>query len=142
MNILMCANSTLVKIDEKRVYTKNLLYFMQTNFSTIVQYKNKITINYTKQEHYDRVFLIKWLYTLYSNITNNSFPNMKELLVNRIEKPIIIEFKSIIEDEKVEIKEEIIVEEPKEIDIYQEALKILQVRKYDSKKMIRIKYKK
>ncbi len=146
MNILMCRDSTLIKIDETKLYTKNLLYFMQTNFSAIKQSQNRIILKYIEQEYFDRLFLIKWLYTLYSNITNHNHPDMKELLIKRIEKPIIVEFKSVIKKEEVkfETKEEFIKEEPiiAKVNPYQEALILLEIQKNDSKNIIRSKYKK
>lgn len=142
MNILMCTNSTLIKIDETKIYTKNILYFMQTNFSAFKQYKNKITINYMTHEHFDRVFLLKWLYTLYSNITKNNFKDMKELLVKRIRKPIIIEFKYNIKEEKIIEEEKLVEKFTKKIDPYQDALDLLKVEIDDSKNIIKMKYKK
>ncbi|MCD4667738.1 MAG: DnaJ domain-containing protein [Sulfurimonas sp.] len=114
MQILMGVNSTNIIIDESKVYTRNLTNFIYSNFSSSIIYKDTLTLNYTENEHFSRIFLIKWLYSLYTNITKNNFVNMKEILLKRIEKPIKIKFKNrtpkkisitidIIDDEELHI---------------------------------------
>lgn len=108
MQILMGAHITLIKINEPEVQTKNLLYFIQTSFKSYVRNEKQITINYKEQEYYKRVFLIKWLYNIHAKVTKQDIPKMKELLVNRIEKPIKIEFKNALKKQinvNVEIME-------------------------------------
>jgi hypothetical protein len=97
MQILMGAHSTIVTINESKVHTKNLIHFIQTNMNSYTQHKNSITLNHSPQEYYERVFLLKWLYTLHTKVTKKSVPNLKELLVRRVDKPIKIEFKNRIE---------------------------------------------
>ena len=97
MQILMGAHSTIITINESKVHTKNLINFIQTNLSSYTQYKNSITLKHSQQEHYERVFLLKWLYTLHTKVTKKNVPNLKELLVKRVDKPIKIEFKNRIE---------------------------------------------
>ena len=97
MQILMGAHSTIVSINESKVHTKNLIHFIQTNLTSYTQYKTSIVLNHSPKEHYQRVFLLKWLYTLHTKVTKKSVPNLKELLVKRVDKPIKIEFKNRIE---------------------------------------------
>lgn len=92
----MGAHTTLIKINEPEVQTKNLLYFIQTSFKSYESNEKQIIIEYKEQEYYKRVFLIKWLYNVFAKVTNQDIPKMKELLVKRIEKPIKIEYKNAI----------------------------------------------
>ncbi len=110
MQILMGVHSTNIIIDESKVYTKNLTNFIESNFSSTLVYKNFTTIKYHPDEHYSRVFLVKWLYSLYVNITNNFFIDMKEVLLKRIKKPIRIEFKNRV-PKKIVVTIEIVEEE-------------------------------
>lgn len=104
----MGAHLTLIKINESKIQTKNLLYFIQTSFTSYKRHEKQITINYKEQEYYKRVFLIKWLYNIYTKVTRQDIPKMKELLIKRIDKPIKIEFKNAIKKQinvNVEIME-------------------------------------
>ena len=48
---------------------------------------------------------MKWLFTLYSRVTNNQTQDMKELLIKRIKKPIRIQFKNkIVQKAKIFIE--------------------------------------
>ena len=109
MQILMGAHATLIKINESKVQTKNLLYFIQTSFSSYIRNEKEIAIEYQKHEYHKRVFLIKWLYNMHIKLTKQDVPKMKELLVKRIEKPIKIEFKNTLKRQinvNVEIMED------------------------------------
>lgn len=96
MQILMGVHTTLIKINEPEVQTKNLFYFIQTSFKLLTQNEKQIIIDYQEQEYHKRVFLIKWLYAIQVKLTGQEIPKLKELLVTRIKKPIKIEFKNIL----------------------------------------------
>lgn len=94
MQILMGAHHTLVIIDESKVYTKNLLHYIYTNFPSMIESQNSLLLKHSLAHHHYHVFLIKWLYSLYTKINHHHIQNFKEVLVQRAHKPIKISFKN------------------------------------------------
>ena len=88
----MGVNETIIRINNRQVYTQNLVDFMQTQFSLYAQQQKSIIILYHRNEYHKRIYLMKWLYSMYVKISNINLPNMKQLLIDRIEKPIKIQF--------------------------------------------------
>jgi len=94
MQILMAYDKTIVFIDASKQCTTNLNNFIKSNFSKKSQYKNSVVIDYVAHEYHSRVFLIKWLYTLHTNIKKSTIKDMRNALLQRIEKPIKIEYRN------------------------------------------------
>ena len=92
MQILMGVNETIIRINNKKIYTQNLVNFMRTQFSLYSQQQKSIIILYHSSEYHKRIYLMKWLYSMYIKISKVNMPNMKQLLIDRIEKPIKIQF--------------------------------------------------
>ncbi len=97
MQILMGPNHTLVYIDESRTSTYNLFQFIENQFSSYHIHNNHLLLHYSRENHYKHIFLIKWLYSMHKKVHNKDILNFKEVLVNRIEKPIKIITKKEIE---------------------------------------------
>lgn len=97
MQILMGPQYTVVYIDESRISAYNLFYFIENQFSSYHINHNSLLLHYSQENHYKHIFLIKWLYSIHKKTHNNDILNFKEILVNRIEKPIKIITKKEIE---------------------------------------------
>ena len=144
----MGVNETIVKIDNEKFYTGNLVNFMQTQFLLYTQRDLHITLLYHEQEYHKRIFLMKWLYSMYVKITKYNMPNMKEVLVNRIKKPIKIEFKTpitkstTIHKDTPKVKIETKIKKPLISNELRNAMYILNIKENEEKIIIRKNYKK
>jgi len=94
MQILMGVEYTLVTIDESKVYTKNLLHYIYTNYPSLRESRNSIFLKHSFGHHHYHVFLLKWLYALYIKVNHHNIQNFKEVLIERAHKPIKISFKN------------------------------------------------
>ena len=147
MQILMGVNETIVRIDNEKLYTRNLVIFMQTQFLLYTQRDHHIVLLYHEQEYHKRIYLMKWLYSMYVKTTKYNMPNMKELLVNRIKKPIKVEFKTPITNlnnikiETQKIEKEIKNKKPSISNELKIAMNILNIKENEEKINIRKKYK-
>ena len=144
MQILMGVNETIIRINNSKIYTENLVNFMQTQFSLYTQKQKSIIILYHNSEYHKRIYLMKWLYSMYVKISKVNMPNMKQLLINRIEKPIKIQFIDEIIKPKKTYSYDKYKEIPKKNLIDNElkiAMNILDVNIYENKKTIKMKYK-
>lgn len=92
MQILLGTNETIVKINSKDIKIDYIQHFINSNFKNSIIKNNYIFIPESSQHYYHRIFLLKWLYTLYAKRNNNYIPELKESLVNRQHKPIKIVF--------------------------------------------------
>jgi len=140
----MGVNETIIRINNNKVYTQNLVNFMRTQFSLYSQQQKSIIILYHSSEYHKRIYLMKWLYSMYIKISKVNMPNMKQLLIDRIEKPIKIQFMQEI----IRPKKTYTYKEHKEIpkkNIIDNKLKIamdmLDIKEYENKKIIKKKYK-
>ncbi|PHR54079.1 MAG: hypothetical protein COA44_14270 [Arcobacter sp.] len=88
MQIILGAHTTVFKIPQGRNKIQQILKFIQTNFTHNMPNKNTIQIPFYTKEHDHRVFLVKWLYSLYRRSNNKALPDLKSALIERIEKPI------------------------------------------------------
>ena len=144
MQILMGVNETVIRINNNKVYTQNLVNFMQTQFSLYTQQQKSIIILYHSSEYHKRIFLMKWLYSMYIKISKINMPNMKQLLIDRIEKPIKIQFvDEIIKPRKTythsshkDVPQKCIIDNKLKI-----AMDMLDIKGYENKKIIKKKYK-
>jgi len=145
MQILMGANETIVRINNNKIYTQNLINFMQTQFSLYTQKQKSIVILYHINEYHKRIYLMKWLYSMYVKISKINIPNMKQLLIDRIEKPIKIQFIEEIFKAKKQTSSKENNQTPKrktkenKLSI---AMNLLNITELDSQKMMKKKYKK
>lgn len=88
MQILLGAQSTLVKIQDDRKNFQHILNFIETQFERKVIRTNSIYIPSNDAEYHKRVFLMKWLYSYYSRKYTKPIPNLKNVLLARVGKPI------------------------------------------------------
>ena len=113
MQILLGVNETIIKINSSSIKIDYIQHFISTHFLDRTIKENTILIPKSSQNSYHRMFLLKWLYTLYTKRTKNILPELKDILVQRYEKAIKIELKekiihniiySVIDDETINIK--------------------------------------
>jgi len=90
MQILMGPQQTLIYVDESKMSTNNLFHFIENQFSSYHIHENHLLLHYSRENHYKHIFLIKWLYSLHKKTHNKDILHFKEVLVNRIEKPVKI----------------------------------------------------
>ena len=90
MQILLGAHETVIKINSSSIKIDYIQHFISTHFFDRTIINNSIFIPQSKEHSYHRIFLLKWLYTLYSNKTQNKIPELKDSLVNRQHKAIKI----------------------------------------------------
>ncbi|MEA1917269.1 MAG: DnaJ domain-containing protein [Campylobacterota bacterium] len=91
MQILLGMNETVIRVYD-RVDNVNFIFeFIEKSFSNKLIKSNSIYLNYTHDEHYKRLFLLKWFYQMYSKNSNTDAPLLKQHLHNRVKKPIRIE---------------------------------------------------
>lgn len=97
MQILMGPHHTLVHIDNTKTAAYHLFHFIKTHFSSYHYNDNSLHLNYTYENHHKHLFLLKWLYSLHKKNTATVYSDFKNVLVNRIEKPIKIILKKPID---------------------------------------------
>ena len=90
MQILLGARETVIKFYSKSISTEYIQHFISTHFKERKIQKNSIYIPQSKEESYHRIFLLKWLYTLYKRQKKNDISTFKALLVQRQSMPIKI----------------------------------------------------
>ncbi|MDA7818187.1 J domain-containing protein [Sulfurimonas sp.] len=90
MQILMGTRETFIKLD-KNDKVQNIIEFINTKFKFKHKSNQVISISYKAQEHYSRVFLLKWLCSMYSRSLPHEVPFLKESILNRIHKPIKVQ---------------------------------------------------
>lgn len=88
MTIILDAHRTVFKIPQGRNKIQHILQFIQANFTPKMLNQNTIEIPFHAKEHEHRVFLLKWLYSLYKKSNDKALQNLKPTLIERIEKPI------------------------------------------------------
>lgn len=92
MQIFLGVHETIIKINSKNIKIDYIQHFINSHFSEREISKNILYIPASKSESSHRIFLLKWLYTLYSKKTQIIMPQLKESLVARHTKPIKIVF--------------------------------------------------
>jgi len=107
MQILLGSQSTLVKIQDSRKNFQHILNFIETQFEDRVVKKNAIYLPENNDEKYKRAFLMKWIYAYYTRKYNKAVPNLKEVLMNRVAKPIHLDL-PVLQDEPFEIDVEFV----------------------------------
>jgi len=90
MQILMGPQHTIIYVDESKMSTYNLFHFIENQFSSYHIHKNHLLLHYSRENHYKHIFLIKWLYSIHRKTHKKDILHFKEVLVNRIEKPVKI----------------------------------------------------
>lgn len=90
MQILMGPQHTLIYVDESKMSTYNLFHFIENQFSSYHIHKNHLLLHYSRENHYKHIFLIKWLYSIHRKTHKKDILHFKEVLLNRIEKPVKI----------------------------------------------------
>lgn len=96
MQILLGAQGTVVKVQGSRNKIQHILNFIETQFSNKLVTQECIEIYFCTQERLERVFLMKWLYSLYFKQHNNVPVDLRSALISRIEKPIVIHLPPIV----------------------------------------------
>jgi len=96
MQILLGVHETIVKINSDSIKIDYIQHYISTHFFNNKIQNNSILIPKSEEDSYHRVFLLKWLYALYSKKTKNDIPELKELLIKRQSKKIRIILKSKI----------------------------------------------
>jgi hypothetical protein len=91
MQILLGAHETLIKLDQKREQIFNVENFIRKHFAFISSEDSCVILNYHNDEHHQRLFLLKWLYSLYKK-SEYEHPQLRDHMLQRIEKPIRIRF--------------------------------------------------
>jgi len=90
MQILLGAHETVIKINSSSISIDYIQHFISTHFLDRTISDNTILIPKSTDNYYHRIFLLKWLYTLYANKTKNRLPALKESLITRQHKAIKI----------------------------------------------------
>ncbi len=88
MQILMGPHQTLVRIDETKTSAGPLFTFITHHFTTYQIHHNHLLLAYAPEDHYKHVFLLKWLYSIHKKSHKKELLELKNVLVNRIEKPL------------------------------------------------------
>ena len=90
MQILMGTACTVITIDNSKFNSSHFLSFITTQFASHNVSNDSIMLHYTFENHHKHLFLLKWITALYAKAHQYKMPNIKEVLINRIEKPIKI----------------------------------------------------
>ncbi len=96
MQILLGTHQTIIKINSDSIKIDYIQNFISTHFLDRTIEYNCINIPKSTQNSHHRIFLLKWLYTLYSKKTNNIIPELKDILIQRHTKAIKIKLKKKI----------------------------------------------
>lgn len=90
MQILLGVQETIIRINSESIKIDFIQNFIDLHFTNRIIKDNMIFIPQAIDNNYHRKFLLKWLYALYTKKTNKFFPQLKELLLKRQNKPIKI----------------------------------------------------
>lgn len=90
MQILIGTEYTTIAIDESKINTYNLFTFIKSQFPSHTINQNKIFLTYSAEEHFKHLFLLKWIYAIHKKVNKMEIENLRDVLINRIEKPIQI----------------------------------------------------
>ncbi len=90
MQILLGVHETIVKVNSNSVRIDYIQHFISTHFLNRTIKDNSIYIPCSENGSSHRIFLLKWLYTLYAKKTKNNLPELKKLLLERQHKAIKI----------------------------------------------------
>lgn len=90
MQILMPPNCTLISIDESKIHTHHLFSFIKNQFSSHRIDNNALYLDYSSENHFKHLFLIKWIYSIHKKVNRWDSIKLREVLINRIDKPIKI----------------------------------------------------
>lgn len=97
MQILMGLEYTIVSLDQSRMNTYHLLSFIKTQFSSFKIERDTVFLTYLKENHYKHLFLLKWVHSMYKKMHKNDIPNLRDVLIERLEKPLHIMIKNDIQ---------------------------------------------
>lgn len=97
MQILIGTHYTIISLDESKMNTHNLFSFIKSQFPLHQINQNSILLNYSKENHFKHLFLIKWIYSIHKKVNRWDSANLREVLIDRVEKPIKIMTKKDIE---------------------------------------------
>lgn len=92
MKVLLGVEHTVFKIDGVLDEYKQLMDFIQLNFSTKFIKDNILFIPLSTADNHKRKFLMKWLYSYYKKDAINFKEELKFELIKRMDKPIHIHF--------------------------------------------------
>jgi len=87
MQVLMAMNETLIKFDSTD-NIQQIMRFIDSKFLQKKLYDSSIILPYDDDDHHKRVFLLKWIYNIYSKGMQVDLPSLKTLLIQRVKKPI------------------------------------------------------
>jgi len=87
MQVLMATNETLIKFDSTD-NVQQIIRFIDSKFLQKKLYDSSIILPYCDDDYHKRVFLLKWIYNIYSKGVQIDIPSLKKLLVKRVKKPI------------------------------------------------------
>ncbi len=90
MQILLGAHETIIKINSKATSVDYIQHFINSYFKDTIIKDNYIFLPESSKKCCHRVFLLKWLYTLYAKKSSVHLPELKKLLIDRQNKPIKI----------------------------------------------------
>ena len=96
MQILLGSHETIIKINSSSNGVEYIQHYISTHFIDTQIQNNFIYIPASKLLQNHRLFLLKWIYTLYEKRTQNSVPELKKLLIKRYDKAIKIQLKENI----------------------------------------------
>lgn len=101
MQILMPPNCTLISIDESKIHTHHLFSFIKSQFSSHRIDNNTLYLDYSSENHFKHLFLIKWIYSIHKKVNRWDSIKLREVLINRIDKPIKIVTKQPINGKNI-----------------------------------------
>jgi len=90
MQILLGAHETIIKINSKAMSVDYIQHFINSYFKDTIIKDNYIFIPKSSKKCCHRVFLLKWLYSLYTKKSNTHLPELRKTLIDRQNKPIKI----------------------------------------------------
>ena len=122
MQILLNTQATIIKIDSRYNKIQNVEDFISLHYNEKYNAMNNMNIKYSPENHYHHVFLLKWFYSLYTKSHNLKSPKLKEVLLERINKPIIIQ-------KKIENKKNSVIH----VELIRESVMLFKVMKSDEK---------
>lgn len=105
MQILMPPNCTLISIDESKIHTHHLFSFIKSQFSSHRIDNNALYLDYSSENHFKHLFLIKWIYSIHKKVNRWDSIKLREVLINRIDKPI-----KIVTKQPINVKSVILID--------------------------------
>lgn len=84
----MAVNRTIVSIDDTKNKIQQLYTFINEHFNAYQIDRRTLFVEYSLENHHKHVFLLKWVYALYTKVHRKDDYKLRDALLNRIDKPI------------------------------------------------------